>query len=71
MTIAPLGTTPTETAELAHRTFANLRELRDTLASRSGHSLLELSMGMSGDLELAIAAGSTCVRVGTALFGAR
>jgi pyridoxal phosphate enzyme (YggS family) len=71
MTIAPLGTTPTETAELAQRTFANLRELRDTLASRSGHSLLELSMGMSGDLELAIAAGSTCVRVGTALFGAR
>jgi pyridoxal phosphate enzyme (YggS family) len=71
MTIAPLGTTPDETAELARRTFANLRELRDTLASRSGHSLLELSMGMSGDLELAIAAGSTCVRVGTALFGPR
>lgn len=71
MTIAPLGTTPDETAELARRTFANLRELRDTLASRSGHALPELSMGMSGDLELAVAAGSTCVRVGTALFGAR
>ena len=33
--------------------------------------LPELSMGMSGDLELAVAAGSTCVRVGSALFGDR
>lgn len=71
MTIAPLGPTPQETAALAHRTFANLRELRDTLASCSGYPLNELSMGMSGDLEAAILAGSTCVRVGTALFGAR
>ena len=31
----------------------------------------ELSMGMSGDLELAITAGATCVRVGTAIFGPR
>lgn len=71
MTIAPLGVNPEETAELARRTFANLRELRDTLASRFGQTLPELSMGMSGDLELAVAAGSTCVRVGTALFGSR
>jgi uncharacterized pyridoxal phosphate-containing UPF0001 family protein len=33
--------------------------------------LTELSMGMSGDFPLAIAEGATCVRVGTALFGAR
>jgi pyridoxal phosphate enzyme (YggS family) len=71
MTIAPLGATPAETAEHARRTFAALRELRDTLATRTGAVLSELSMGMSGDLELAVAAGSTCVRVGTALFGAR
>jgi PLP dependent protein len=71
MTIAPLGATPEETAEHARRTFATLRELRDTLAARHGTSLPELSMGMSGDLELAVAAGSTCVRVGSALYGAR
>jgi hypothetical protein len=71
MTIAPLGTTPDETAEHARRTFSTLRELRDTLAATRGVSLPELSMGMSGDLELAVAAGSTCVRVGTALYGAR
>ena len=71
MTIAPLGADAAATAELAARTFANLRELRDTLAARHGVALPELSMGMSGDLEAAVAAGSTCVRVGTALFGAR
>jgi pyridoxal phosphate enzyme (YggS family) len=71
MTIAPLGTTPAETAEHAKRTFNNLRTLRDDLAARFGTPLKELSMGMTGDLELAVAAGSTMVRVGTALFGAR
>ena len=71
MTIAPLGANDNETAEHARRTFATLRELRDTLAARCGAPLPELSMGMSGDLELAVAAGSTCVRVGTALYGAR
>lgn len=71
MTIAPLGADATETAEHARRTFANLRALRDGLAARFGVELPELSMGMSGDLEDAVAAGSTCVRVGTALFGAR
>ena len=35
------------------------------------HGLPQLSMGMSGDLEVAIEEGSTCVRVGTALFGKR
>lgn len=71
MTIAPLGATPDETAEHARRTFANLRTIRDDLAARTGAPLRELSMGMSGDFALAIAAGSTLVRVGTALFGAR
>lgn len=71
MTIAPLGATDAETADHAARTFANLRSLRDDLAARFGVALPELSMGMSGDLEAAVSAGSTCVRVGTALFGAR
>lgn len=67
MTIAPLSGDPA----VARRTFACLRELRDQLAVRSGFALRELSMGMSGDLEAAIAEGSTMVRVGTALFGPR
>jgi pyridoxal phosphate enzyme (YggS family) len=71
MTIAPLGTTPEETAAHAVRTFDALRQLRDDLAGRFGVPLRELSMGMTGDLELAVAAGSTLVRVGTALYGAR
>lgn len=71
MTIAPLGATPAETAAHAERTFAALRTIRDDLASRSGTPLRELSMGMTGDLEIAVAAGSTQVRVGTALFGVR
>jgi pyridoxal phosphate enzyme (YggS family) len=71
MTIAPLGATPAETTAHAERTFNTLRTLRDDLAARFGVPLRELSMGMTGDLELAVAAGSTLVRVGTALYGAR
>lgn len=71
MTIAPLGAGPAEGAELAVRTFTNLRTIRDELAGRFGTPLRELSMGMSGDLAAAVAAGSTVVRVGTALFGTR
>ena len=67
MTIAPLSDDPA----VAERTFANMREIRDRLAAGSGHPLRELSMGMSGDMVAAIAAGSTLVRVGTALFGTR
>lgn len=67
MTIAPLSDDP----EVARRTFENLRTIRDDLAARFGAPLRELSMGMSGDLVAAIAAGSTQVRVGTALFGSR
>jgi hypothetical protein len=71
MTIAPLGSTPDETAAHATRTFNNLRTLRDDLVARVGTPLRELSMGMTSDLALAIAAGSTIVRVGTALYGQR
>jgi pyridoxal phosphate enzyme (YggS family) len=71
MTIAPLGTDEAGTAAHAQRTFANLRSLRDKLAGQFGVPLRELSMGMTGDLVFAVAAGSTIVRVGTALFGTR
>ncbi len=67
MTIAPLSGDPA----VAERTFANLREIRDRLAASRGVELRELSMGMSGDFEAAIAAGSTTIRVGTALYGDR
>jgi pyridoxal phosphate enzyme (YggS family) len=71
MTIAPLGATPAETVAHAERTFNTLRTLRDDLAGRFNVPLRELSMGMTGDLEIAVVAGSTLVRVGTALYGAR
>jgi hypothetical protein len=67
MTIAPLSDDPA----VAVRTFETLRALRDDLAARFGAPLRELSMGMSGDLEAAILAGSTQVRIGSALYGAR
>lgn len=53
------------------REFALLREIRDTAVSGDFPGATELSMGMSGDFKVAIAEGSTCVRVGSALFGAR
>jgi PLP dependent protein len=68
MTIAPLDENP----ESARACFRRLRELRETLAG--AHPRLnfdELSMGMSGDFEIAIDEGSTLVRIGTALFGSR
>jgi PLP dependent protein len=51
--------------------FANLAQLRDQLNQQLGLNLDTLSMGMSDDLEGAIAAGATLVRIGTAIFGAR
>lgn len=51
--------------------FAELRRLRDGAEQRLGRALPVLSMGMSADLEAAVAEGSTMVRVGTALFGPR
>lgn len=67
MTIAPFD----ETREAARRAFARLRELRDELEEKFTVSLPGLSMGMSGDLVEAIEEGSTLIRIGTALFGAR
>jgi hypothetical protein len=67
MTIAPLSDDPA----VARRAFAALRDLRDQLAPKFSAPLPVLSMGMSGDLAAAIAEGSTLVRIGTALFGAR
>lgn len=58
---------PTDDPAAQHAAFARLRELRDSL----GLGLDTLSMGMSHDLEAAIAEGATWVRIGTALFGAR
>jgi pyridoxal phosphate enzyme (YggS family) len=61
---------PTTDTMLQRRRCALLRELKERLAAR-GHALDTLSMGMSDDLEAAIAEGATMVRVGTAIFGKR
>ena len=61
---------PTPDVALQRARFASLRMLRDEL-NAAGLGLDTLSMGMSDDLEAAIAEGSTMVRVGTAIFGAR
>ena len=69
MTVPPF----TDDPEGARPYFRNLRELRDRIAARRLPNIAmdELSMGMSHDFEVAIAEGSTCVRVGTAIFGER
>ena len=56
--------------DAVRRCFVRLRELRDRLRE-TNPAIAELSMGMSGDFELAIAEGATTVRVGQAIFGAR
>jgi len=61
---------PTPDIGLQRRRFAQLRELCASLG-REGLALDTLSMGMSADLEAAIAEGATLVRVGTAIFGER
>ena len=69
MTVPPF----TEDPEGARPYFRLLRDLRDTIAARKlpGIAMDVLSMGMSHDFEVAIEEGSTCVRVGSAIFGAR
>jgi uncharacterized pyridoxal phosphate-containing UPF0001 family protein len=57
-----------ENPETARPTFAELRRLRDDLATRTGLELPQLSMGMSGDFEVAVEEGATFVRIGTTLF---
>ena len=66
MTIPP----QTATVEEARPFFARLQTLRDELSGR-WPALVELSMGMSGDYDVAVEEGATMVRVGTALFGRR
>lgn len=69
MTIPPFTEDPQE----ARPFFRRLRELRDRIAGRDlpGINLDVLSMGMSHDFEVAIEEGSTCVRLGSAIFGER
>jgi PLP dependent protein len=69
MTVPPF----TENPEGARPYFRVLRDLRDQIAARDlpAVQMELLSMGMSHDFEVAIEEGSTCVRVGTAIFGAR
>lgn len=69
MTLPPLPEVP----EDARRWFRQLRTLRDEWAAQGvpAAMLRELSMGMSGDFEVAIQEGATIVRVGTAIFGSR
>jgi pyridoxal phosphate enzyme (YggS family) len=69
MTVPPF----TDDPEGSRSHFRRLRELRDSIAARmlAGVGMDVLSMGMSHDFEVAIEEGSTCVRVGTAIFGAR
>jgi hypothetical protein len=69
MTVPPF----TDDPEGARPYFRKLRELRDTIAMRklTPIEMNQLSMGMSHDFEVAIEEGSTCVRVGTAIFGER
>lgn len=64
MTIPPAAADPA-------RFFAELRGLRDRLRETLGTPMDTLSMGMSADLEQAVSAGSTIVRIGTAIFGPR
>jgi pyridoxal phosphate enzyme (YggS family) len=66
MTIAPEGATEGELRAV----FAGARSAREVLLA-AGHPANELSMGMSGDFEVAVEEGATMVRLGTILFGAR
>ena len=69
MTVPPYSENP----EDARPFFRHLREIRDGIAARRlpAIAMHTLSMGMSHDFEVAIEEGSTCVRVGTAIFGER
>ena len=67
MTMAPFSENP----EDARPHFRRLRELRDEMERIFGASFPRLSMGMSGDFEVAIEEGATWIRLGTILFGER
>ena len=67
MTMAPFSENP----EDARPYFRRLRELRDACEQELGIGLPRLSMGMSGDYEVAVEEGATWIRLGTVLFGER
>ncbi len=67
MTMPPFFNAP----ESARPYFSALRSLRDEAVKKLGIGLKHLSMGMSGDYEVAIEEGATLVRIGTAIFGKR
>jgi pyridoxal phosphate enzyme (YggS family) len=67
MTMPP----PADDPEASRPAFEALRTLRDRLEQDLGRALPVLSMGMSGDYEIAIACGATHLRIGTAIFGTR
>jgi PLP dependent protein len=67
MTVAPFATDP----EKVRPVFRRLRDLKEQCEKILGAPLPHLSMGMSGDFEVAIEEGATMIRVGSALFGAR
>lgn len=67
MTMAPFTRQP----ENARPYFQKLRDLKSACEARLGAPLPELSMGMSGDYEIAIEEGATIIRLGTTLFGSR
>lgn len=70
MTVPPLTAPGDDPGEAARPHFAELRRLRDEARARFPE-VVHLSMGMSADLDAAVAEGATLVRVGSALFGAR
>lgn len=70
MTIPPLPPTGADPVESTRPHFATLRRLRDACRERYPE-VIHLSMGMSADLEAAVAEGATMVRLGTSLFGTR
>jgi len=67
MTMAPF----VDDGDIVRSTFSGLRNLRDQLREKTGLPLPVLSMGMSGDFEIAIEEGATHVRIGRSIFGER
>jgi PLP dependent protein len=67
MTMAPWNAE----ADLLHRVFSRMNELKEYLGDRLGARWPELSMGMTDDFEIAIEHGATLVRIGRAIFGER
>ena len=66
MTMAPF----TDNQKIIRKSFSNLRNLKDKL-NNQGMNLVELSMGMTSDFEIAIEEGATILRIGSAIFGER